>query len=63
MNREQHKPADEATALEGIGECLLKTSDADTGIDHLRQALKIYQRLGMRPDIERVQTRLADPAP
>jgi hypothetical protein len=26
---------------------------------HLRQALQIYQRLGMRPDIERVTTRLA----
>ena len=60
MNRELNKPDDEAVSLEGIGECHLSTGKTDTGISRLRQALGIYQRLGMAPDTARVQARLAE---
>jgi DNA-binding SARP family transcriptional activator len=63
MNRELNKPDDEAISLEGIAEHHLATGDTDQGTDHLNQALEIYQRLGMRPDIDRVNARLADIAP
>lgn len=59
MNRELSKPDDEAIALEGIGECHLAGGQAEDGVAHLAQALEIYQRLGMRPDVERVRARLA----
>jgi tetratricopeptide (TPR) repeat protein/transcriptional regulator with XRE-family HTH domain len=59
MNRELNKPDDEAIALEGLGECLLSAGDARTGAAHLNQALEIYQRMGMKPDIERVRGRLS----
>jgi tetratricopeptide (TPR) repeat protein/transcriptional regulator with XRE-family HTH domain len=58
MNRELNKPDDEAVSLEGIGEYHLATGDPAQGTAHLQQALEIYQRLGMRPDTERVQARL-----
>lgn len=61
MNRELSKPDDEAASLEGIAEHHLATGDAARGTEYLRQALQIYQRLGMRPDAERVQARLTDP--
>jgi DNA-binding SARP family transcriptional activator len=60
MNRELNKPDDEALSLEGIGECHLSTGKTDTGISLLRQALEIYQRLGMAPDAARIQARLAE---
>ena len=60
MNRELHKPDDEAISLEGIGEHHLATGDQSQGIAYLNQALEIFQRLGMGADIERVQARLAD---
>jgi tetratricopeptide (TPR) repeat protein len=59
MNRELNKPDDEAISLEGIGEHYLATDALDQGITYLRQALDVYQRLGMRADIERVEARLA----
>jgi tetratricopeptide (TPR) repeat protein len=59
MNRELDMPDDEAIALEGIGECLLTAGDSDAGAAHLHQALEIFERLGMRPDVGRVQARLA----
>ena len=58
MNRELNKPDDEAVSLEGIGECHLATGDSTQGAANLHQALEIYQRLGIRADIERVQARL-----
>ena len=61
MTREVQQPDDEALALEGIGECLLREGAADEGVHHLRQALATFQRLGMPPDIERVQARLDAP--
>jgi tetratricopeptide (TPR) repeat protein len=62
MDRELNMPAEEALSLEGIANHL---ADGDTvqGIEHLHQALQIYQRLGMRADIERVTARLVDLAP
>jgi DNA-binding SARP family transcriptional activator/tetratricopeptide (TPR) repeat protein len=60
MNRELNKPDDEALSHEGIGECLVVAGDLRAGAEHLHQALQIFQRLGMRPDLRRVQTRLTD---
>ena len=62
MNRELNKPDDEAISLEGIAEHHLATGDPAQGIAHLRQALEIYQRLGMAPDAQRVQDSLSHPA-
>ena len=59
MNRELNKPDDMASSLEGIAEHHLATGNAAQGIEYLREAFLIYQRLGMRLDIERVQVRLA----
>jgi tetratricopeptide (TPR) repeat protein len=60
MNRELNKPDDEALSLEGIGDHYLAADAPGQGITYLCQALEIYRRLGMRADIERVQTRLAE---
>ena len=57
---ELNKPDGQAIALEGLGECHLTADKTRTGAAHLRQALEIYQRLGMAPDAERARTRLAD---
>ena len=60
LAREQEQPDDEAIALEGTGECLKTlggTAEAET---YLAQALAIYQKLGMRPEIKRVTARLAE---
>ena len=59
MNRELSKPDDEAIALEGLGQCQLTIGQAESGATHLHQALKIYQRLGMTHDAERVRSQLA----
>jgi hypothetical protein len=61
MNRELGKPDDEAIALEGSGECLLAQGRTAEGTARLRQALDLYQRLGMRADTERLTTHLAAP--
>ena len=63
MNRELNKPDDEAIALEGIGEHHLAIGDTRQSKEYLSQALEIYQRLGMRQGIARVQARMADLAP
>jgi tetratricopeptide (TPR) repeat protein len=62
MNRELNKPDDEATALEGLGQCHLAVgeTETETGVTRLHQALEIYQRLGMAPNAERVRTQLAE---
>jgi DNA-binding NarL/FixJ family response regulator/DNA-binding SARP family transcriptional activator len=62
MNRELNKSDGQALALEGIGECHLTADETEPGAAHLRQALEIYQRLGMAPDAERAHARL-DAAP
>ena len=58
LNCELSAPDGEAVALEGVGECRLSAGDAETGAAHLNQALEIYERLGMKLDIERIRARL-----
>ncbi|MBS2533583.1 hypothetical protein KGQ20_12465 [Catenulispora sp. NF23] len=60
MNRELHKPTDEAISLEGIADHDLATGDRAQGLAYLNQALHIYRRLGMGPAIERVRAQLSD---
>jgi tetratricopeptide (TPR) repeat protein len=60
LSREVAHPDDEGLALEGIGECRLRTGDLEAGADHLNQALAIFRRLGMQPDAARVVARLAE---
>ena len=59
MNRELDKPANEALALEGLGTCHLSVGELEPATGHLEQALEIFERLGMSPDVERVRTLLA----
>ena len=59
MTRELSMPSEEAVSLEGIAGHQFVAGDTAQGTEHLHQALRIYQRLGMRPDIERVTARLA----
>ena len=58
MNRQLKKPDDEAIAHEGLGECRLSAGETGPGTAHLRQALEIFQRLGLAPEASRVQDRL-----
>jgi tetratricopeptide (TPR) repeat protein/DNA-binding SARP family transcriptional activator len=58
LAREITLPMDEAEALEGIAESHLSESHATEGVDHLRQALPIFSRLGA-PGAVRVRARLA----
>ncbi len=60
LAREAHHPDDEALALEGIGRYHVHTGDTQVGAAHLRQALAIFKRLGMKPETGRVRTRLAE---
>jgi tetratricopeptide (TPR) repeat protein/transcriptional regulator with XRE-family HTH domain len=50
---------DKANALAGIGRCHLQAGDIEVGVDHLRQALRIYQKIGS-PGAERVRQTLAE---
>jgi nucleoside phosphorylase/tetratricopeptide (TPR) repeat protein len=59
MNSVLKHPANEALCLVGIGEHHLATGNPTQGVEHLRHALQIYQRLGMRSGIKRVTARLA----
>jgi tetratricopeptide (TPR) repeat protein len=49
-----------AVSLEGIANHHVAGGDTSQGTALLYQALEIYQGLGMCPDTERIQTRLAD---
>jgi tetratricopeptide (TPR) repeat protein len=60
MNQELNKLDDEAGSLEGIAEYYLAAGDPGPGSARLRQALEIYQRLGMDREADRVRTRLTD---
>lgn len=60
MSRELEDPDGEAHSREGVGECLIDTGRLGEGVEHLRQALGLFRRLGMRPDAERVEARLAN---
>jgi tetratricopeptide (TPR) repeat protein len=59
LARETRQLDDEAFALEGSGEHLLRRSDTEAGIAYLQQAMEIFRRMAMKPDADRVQTRLA----
>lgn len=52
--REIGMPLEEAHALEGIGRSHLKDGSRRPAAAHLRQALRIYRRIGS-PDAQRVQ--------
>jgi DNA-binding SARP family transcriptional activator len=58
MNRELNKTDDEAVSLEGLGECHLTAGRAETSATCLKQALELYERVGMARDAERVRARL-----
>lgn len=59
LNRELSKPDDEAISLEGIGDHYLEAGDVAQASVFLREALEIYQRLGMNADDQRVRGRIA----
>ncbi len=56
LTRQLGTPAEEARALEGIGRSLLDRDPAEAAAQ-LRQALAIYQRIGV-PDAQRVEETL-----
>ena len=56
ISRELGTPHEEARALEGIGRSLLGRDPAEAAV-RLRQALAIYQRIGV-PDARRVEDTL-----
>ena len=58
-NRELNKPREQATALEGLGGCHLSHGDPDAAAVRLREALEIYERLGMALDAHRVHDSLS----
>jgi tetratricopeptide (TPR) repeat protein len=60
LARELDMPDEQAVALEGIGECHLRAGDSCEATASLTKALTIFQRLRQSPDIERVETRLAE---
>lgn len=60
LSREVTQPDDEALALEGIGECLAASRQFEDAVTNLNDALEIFRRLGMRPEIERVTARLVE---
>ena len=59
LAREVQQPDDEAIALQGLGEAHLREGKLEDGAACLREALEIYDRLGM-PAAEQVTARLAE---
>jgi hypothetical protein len=53
---------EEARALEGLGRCLIQSGDGQAGAARLRQALEIYQRIGV-PNAQQVEATLRDHEP
>ena len=58
MNRELDKPDDEALALEGLAEHYRAEGDTDQAAARLREALAIYERIGMHADASCIRDRL-----
>jgi tetratricopeptide (TPR) repeat protein/transcriptional regulator with XRE-family HTH domain len=54
-------PLEEARSLEGTGRACLQDGNNDEGLDCLRQALTVYQRIGA-PGAHRVEETLRDPS-
>jgi DNA-binding SARP family transcriptional activator/tetratricopeptide (TPR) repeat protein len=59
LARDVRQPDDEAAALQGLGETRLREGKPHDAAASLRQALEIYQRLGM-PAAKQVAARLAE---
>lgn len=57
LARTLHNPLEEARALEGVANYLLTQSESDDGIETLRHAQVIYQRIGA-PEADAVRARL-----
>ena len=62
LSRETRQPDDEADSLHGLGDNSLRLGRRADGVAYLRQALEIYQRLGM-PAAAHVSARLAEIPP
>ncbi|WP_157436069.1 serine/threonine-protein kinase [Actinospica robiniae] len=58
MNRELDKPDDEAVALEGLADHYQAEGDNDQAAARLREALTIYERIGMHADAKCIRDRL-----
>jgi DNA-binding SARP family transcriptional activator len=59
LARDTHQSDEEAVALEGRAECELRRGETGLAVAHLRQALKVFERLAMSPSADRLRTRLA----
>jgi hypothetical protein len=49
-------PYAEARVLEGYGQMLSGSGDAEKAVDHLEKALELYRSLGARGDARRLET-------
>ncbi|HTJ67869.1 MAG TPA: tetratricopeptide repeat protein, partial [Actinospica sp.] len=58
INHELDKPDDEAVALEGLADHYQAEGDTDQAAARLREALTIYERIGMHADATCVRDRL-----
>jgi DNA-binding CsgD family transcriptional regulator len=56
--RESPRVVHLALAIEDAGECLSRHYRTEQAVDHLKEALKIYERTGMRRDAGRTEGRL-----
>jgi DNA-binding SARP family transcriptional activator len=56
MCRETRQSDDEAVALEGIAECHRRAGHPERGAGPMREALVIYERLGMVADVDRLRS-------
>jgi len=59
--RDLRAPLEEARSLEGTGRACLQDGNNDEGLDCLRRALTIYQRIGA-PGAQRVKETLRNPS-
>ena len=62
LSREIGEPFEEGKILEGIAEAMLDTQRFDAGRIALRQALDVFERLGV-PEAESVRIRIETVAP
>lgn len=59
LARETSRLDDEAHALEGVAECRLRRGETGPAVTQLKEALDMFQRMALRPDADRLRTRLA----
>ena len=60
LAQEVQQPDDEAHALEGMAGEYRRAGDTEAATAQLKQALDLFQRLGMRTDADRVEARLQE---